>query len=141
MTYRIELARDDSKVWIARCQDVPGFHTYGRSLRQVRNRSREALALWVDDAPSAELEFRYHLPKEWRDVASEYKRARSRATDAEAQAQALATAAASELTDNGQLSMRDAAELLGLSHQRVQQLVSEPRRRTRSQSDRRASAG
>jgi DNA-directed RNA polymerase specialized sigma24 family protein len=100
---------------------------------------QEALSLWVDDAPSAELEFQYHLPKDWRDVASGYKRARARAADAEAQAQALATAAAFELIDGGQLSMRDAAELLGLSHQRVQQLVSKPRRRL-SQRGRRASA-
>ena len=140
MIYRIHLERDDGRAWIARCPDVPGFHTYGRSLRQVRNRAREALALWVDDAPTAELEFRYHIPKEWRDIASEYKRARTRATDAETQAKALATAAASELTDGGQLSMRDAAELLGLSHQRVQQLVSGRGRRSGSQRGRRVSA-
>ena len=46
---------------------------------------------------------------------------------AETEAQVLAGAVASELTRDGGLSLRDAAELLGLSHQRVQQLVTQHR--------------
>lgn len=127
MTYRIHLERDTSGAWIARCPDVPGFHTYGRSLRQVRNRAREALGLWVDDADSAELEFRYHFPSEWTEAIRAYQQARTIATNAERQAQIIAGYVASDLTGHHQLSMRDAAELLGLSHQRVQQLVTERR--------------
>lgn len=125
--YRVHLERDDTGAWIARCPDVPGFHAHGRSLRQVRNRTLEALALWVDDAGTEELEFRYHLPRGWREAMRACRQARNRATDAERQAQALAAAVASELTGSAQLSMRDTAELLGLSHQRVQQLVTERR--------------
>ena len=124
-TYRIHLERDESGAWVARCPGLPGFHTYGRSLRQTRNRAREALSLWVDDADDADLEFRYHLPNGWREATSEYRSARTRAINAERKAQVLAAGVANYLTVIHGLSMRDAAELLGLSHQRVQQLTAE----------------
>jgi predicted RNase H-like HicB family nuclease len=126
-TYAIHLERDESGAWIARSPDVPGFHTYGRSLRQTRNRVREALGLWVDDADAAELEYRYHFPREWRQAMRVYQEARATAISTERQAQAIAGAVASDLTRHHGLSMRDSAELLGLSHQRIQQLVTERR--------------
>jgi predicted RNase H-like HicB family nuclease len=124
-TYRIELERDESGTWIVRSPDVPGFHTYGRSLRQARNRAREALSLWVEDADAAGLEFQYHLPKQWREATRGFRQARTRAIEAERAAQIRATDAANYLTAVCGLSLRDTAELLGLSHQRVQQLIVE----------------
>jgi len=124
-TYKIHLERDESGAWIVRSPDVPGFHTYGRSLRQAKNRAREALALWVEDADDAELEFQYHLPKRWREATRDFRQARTRAIDAEREAQALAGDVAHYLTAVCGLSLRDSAELLDLSHQRVQQLIAE----------------
>jgi predicted RNase H-like HicB family nuclease len=57
MTYTVKIERDESGAWIARVPEVPGCHTYGRSLRQAKHRIREALSLWVDDADRAELHF------------------------------------------------------------------------------------
>ncbi|MGI8615567.1 MAG: type II toxin-antitoxin system HicB family antitoxin [Actinomycetota bacterium] len=124
-TYKIHLERDANGAWIVRSPDVLGFHTYGRSLRQARNRAREALSLWIEDADDAELEFQYHLPKQWREATREFRQARTRAINAEREAQALASDVANYLTAACGLSLRDAAELLGLSHQRVQQLITE----------------
>ena len=124
-TYRIDLERDENGAWSVRSPDVPGFHTYGRSLRQARNRAREALSVWVEDADDAELEFRYRLPKQWREATRGSRQARTRAIDTEREAQARATEVAHYLTAVCGLSLRDAAELLGLSHQRVQQLIAE----------------
>ena len=124
-TYRIDLERDESGAWIVRSPDVPGFHTYGRSLRQARNRTREALSLWVEDAADADLEYRYHLPRGWREATRKLQRARTRASTAEREAQDLATEVANYFTDVCGLSLRDTADLLDLSHQRVQQLVAE----------------
>jgi predicted RNase H-like HicB family nuclease len=124
-TYRIHLGRDENGAWIVRSPDVPGFHTYGRSLRQARNRAREALSLWIEDADDAELEFQYHLPKRWREATREFRQARTRAINAEREAQALASDVANYFTAVCGLSLRDAADLLGLSHQRVQQLITE----------------
>ena len=124
-TYRIDLERDESGAWIVRSPDVPGFHTYGRSLRQARNRTREALSLWVEDAADADLEYRYQLPRGWREATRKLQRARTRASTAEREAQDLATEVANYFTDVCGLSLRDTADLLDLSHQRVQQLVAE----------------
>lgn len=81
--------------------------------------------MWVEDADDAELEFQYHLPKQWREATRGFRRARTRAINAERDAQAHATDVANYLTAVCGLSLRDAAELLGLSHQRVQQLIAE----------------
>ena len=124
-TYKIHLERDENGTWIVRSPDVPGFHTYGRSLRQAKNRAREALSLWDEDVDDAELEFQYHLPKRWREATRAFGQARTRAIDAESEARALATDVANYLTAACGLSLRDAAELLGISHQRVQQLVAD----------------
>lgn len=56
--YRVDLERDETGAWIAGFPDVPGAHTYGRTLRQARGRIREALALWASDAATAELDER-----------------------------------------------------------------------------------
>ena len=124
-THKIHLERDENGTWIVRSPDVPGFHTYGRSLRQAKNRAREALSLWIEDADDAELEFQIHLPKQMREATRGFRQARTRAINAEREAQALASDVASYLTAACGLSLRDAADLLGLSHQRVQQLIAE----------------
>jgi len=56
-------------------------------------------------------------------VAKRSNRARREAERASARAQQQLAIAAIELTELG-LSRRDVAELLGLSHQRVQQIVA-----------------
>ena len=122
-TYAVRLDRDQGGAWLARCIDVPGCHTYGRSLRQARSRIREALSLWVEDADTAELEFRYHFPAGWREAVDACRQTRARAIDAEKEALAIAAVVASELTQHQGLSMRDVAEMIGISHQRVQQIV------------------
>jgi predicted RNase H-like HicB family nuclease len=126
MTYRVEIARDGSGAWIARVPSVPGCHTYGRTLDQARRRIREALSLWVADAERAELEFRIRLPSEVRAELGRARRARERSTRAQRDAHAATVRAAEDLTRIG-LSLRDAAELLDLSYQRVHQLVAERR--------------
>ncbi|MBI4259862.1 MAG: type II toxin-antitoxin system HicB family antitoxin [Actinobacteria bacterium] len=124
MTYRVDVRRDETGAWIADVPDVPGCHSYGRTLRQVRTRIREALALWVDDAESAELDWRVHLPAEARGELRAAHTSRERASQAQEEAQARVASAAQELVGRFGLSLRDAAELMGLSHQRVQQVLA-----------------
>lgn len=127
MSYTVKIDRDQSGSWIARVPDVPGCHTYGRSLRQAKRRIREALSLWVDDADEADLEFDIRLPTEIRRKVAASRHAREVAASAQREATEKVGLKALELVRHDGLSVRDAADLLGLSHQRVQQLVSSPR--------------
>ena len=101
---------------------IPGCHTYGRTLRQAETRIREALALWLDRDPDG-LEIASEWPPELEDVATKVSQARRDAA-ASAQAAGAATAEAAKKLDRMGLSRRDTADVLGISHQRVQQLLA-----------------
>lgn len=121
-TYVAVYERDSvDDAWNVRIDGLEGCQTYGRSLRQAQARIREALGLWLDRDPS-ELRIEDQMPAKLAAVAKRANRARLDAERAGAKAQEQVAGAAKALTDLG-LSRRDAAELLGLSHQRVQQLV------------------
>ena len=120
--YRVVLERDESGAWIATVPSVPGCHTHGRSLVEARRRIREALALWVDDTTTAELVDDAHLPPEAAAAVRRSITAREKLVAARDAAGSATTEAARGLVDAG-LGVRDAAYLLGLSHQRVQQLL------------------
>ncbi len=111
----------DDHAWNVRIKGVTGCQTYGRSLRQAQSRIREALALWLDVAP-ADLSIRDQFPTSLASVADDVARARTAAERAGIKAQQQTIEAVRALTHLG-LSRRDAAELLGLSHQRVHQLL------------------
>lgn len=116
-SYRVVYELDESGHWIARVPRVKGCHTYGRSLSEARSRIREALSLFVDHAKRAELVDDIRLPAAMRRLVAAYQVARGRAERERKQADTAARRLA------GRLSRRDAAELLSLSHQRVQQLA------------------
>lgn len=123
MRFNVVVERGSDGVWLARIPKVRGCHTYGRALGQTRERIREALSLWVDDADSAELNFDVRLPAKIRTELERAHTARARSSDAANEAKEALRTVAADLTSSLALSRRDAAELLGLSHQRVQQLL------------------
>jgi predicted RNase H-like HicB family nuclease len=47
--------RDDLGWWVASIREVRGCHSQGRTIDEARQRVREALGLFVDDAESATL--------------------------------------------------------------------------------------
>lgn len=121
-TYVAVYQRDEhDDAWNVHIKGVPGCQTYGRSLRQAQSRIREALALWLD-VDAASLTVRDQVPAAVRAVADGVAKARRTADRAGAEARQRTVHAVKQLTELG-LSRRDAAELLGLSHQRVQQLL------------------
>jgi predicted RNase H-like HicB family nuclease len=122
--YRVVIERDETGAWIAHVRGVRGCHTYGRTLDQVRRRIREALSLWVDDAETAELMEEIRLPSDARQAIQRSSAARTRAEHGRENAQRATSAAAELLVARLGLGVRDAGELLGLSYQRVQQLLS-----------------
>lgn len=116
-SYRVVYELDESGHWIATVPRVRGCHTYGRSLSEARARIREALGLFVADAARARLTDDVRLPADMRRLVDRFRAARERAERGRMEADAAARRLASRL------SRRDAAELLDISHQRVQQLV------------------
>ncbi|OFW03562.1 MAG: hypothetical protein A3H96_20215 [Acidobacteria bacterium RIFCSPLOWO2_02_FULL_67_36] len=120
----VTYARDESGWWVASIREVRGCHTQGRTVDEARRRIREALALFVDDAASAKLIDNVKLPATAVKAIRAYATLRKRA-DQEDRRAALAARRAVRLLRGGKLKMsaRDAARLLGVSHQRVHQLA------------------
>lgn len=112
----------DEDVWLVHIRGVDGCQTYGRSIRQAEARIREALATWLDRNPD-ELTITPQLPDNVAALASQVSQARREAERAGTEAQQATADAVRRLTKMG-LSRRDAADLLGISHQRVQQLLA-----------------
>lgn len=121
-TYVAIYERDpETDAWNVRIDGLEGCQTYGRSLRQAQHRVREALAAWLDQEPDG-LRIRDELPGSLARLAQSVAEARADAERAGTKAQQQTAKAVRALTEQG-LSRRDAAELLGVSHQRVQQLL------------------
>jgi predicted RNase H-like HicB family nuclease len=112
----------EGDAWLVHVKDIDGCQTYGRSLRQAEDRIREALAVWLD-RDADDLTITPEWPSDLVSVASEATRARSAASEAAERATSTMTKAAKRLDRMG-LSRRDAADILGISHQRVQQLLA-----------------
>jgi predicted RNase H-like HicB family nuclease len=120
--------RDAGGWWVASVPSVAGCHTQGRTLAQARERLKEALAASVEgDLP--EVIEKLRLPKDALVVLRDFKSSREAAAGAAERAAALTQRAAVVLTRDVHVSLRDAAELLGLSHQRIAQILEERRER------------
>jgi predicted RNase H-like HicB family nuclease len=111
----------ESDAWLVHIKGIDGCQTYGRTLRQAEARILEALALWLDREPEG-LVISPRWPEDLVEIASEVLEARDTAA-ATAQKAGATTAKAAKKLDRMGLSRRDAADVLGISHQRVQQLL------------------
>jgi predicted RNase H-like HicB family nuclease len=121
-TYKVVYEMDESGCWIATVPSVKGCHTYGRSINEARERVREALALFAKDAARARLADDIRLPANVRSLLAREMAVRLQAEREHERLLVLRSRAVATLTEDLGLSLRDAGELLGISHQRVQQL-------------------
>lgn len=133
--YVAEVERDDAGNWIASVPALRGVHTHARTLAGLRRYLQDAIALWIEvgraDAGERDpevardtinVELRLKLPPGVKRAAETARRSRERASAAE-YAAARATREAAQALVRAGLSRRDAAEVLRLSHQRVDQLL------------------
>ncbi len=128
MSYTAVFERDPDGRWTVDVPEVRGCHSYGRTIAQARERVREALALFVDDADTADLRDDVRLPRDLTRQIQTARELRERLADDEAAmvaAQAVAVAALRKM----KLGHRDAGHLLGLSFQRIHQLEKRGARR------------
>jgi predicted RNase H-like HicB family nuclease len=125
-TYRVAYERDEPGWWVASVRGVRGCHTQGRTVDEARRRIVEALNLFVDNARTAAIVDDVKLPTGAARAVRAYATLRKKAEQEDRRA-ALAARRAVRMLRGGRLKMsaRDAARLLGLSHQRVHQLTQE----------------
>ena len=123
-TYTARLEREKDGRWTVELEEQPRIHTWGKTVDQALARMREAAALWFQtDENQIELVPHPVLPKTARRTVEQAREAREQARNADRRAVEQTRKAASALTNRG-ISMRDAAAILGISHQRVHQLLT-----------------
>jgi len=129
-TFNVRYTPDDNGTWLVEVLSSPesepiGVYTHGRTLTKAEANAREALAAWfdVDDLESFELLPTINLEPALISKAVEAKAKRDAVRVAEAEAAQLTTEVVMDLARSG-LSTRDIAYILGISFQRVQQLLA-----------------
>ena len=109
--------------WALDVEGVGGAHTQVRRIDQAEEMAREAIAGVLEIAPATfEVVVVPEVPVAVRTMVSEVTKARSDAARAQDTAAQLTRDAAQRLVEQG-LTVRDAGVLLGVSHQRIAQLV------------------
>jgi predicted RNase H-like HicB family nuclease len=119
--YKATAERDEAGWWVATVRGVPGVHAQGRTLKQVRERAQEALEAAKPGAVVSHFELR---PPALQAMLRQVDEARKRHVKSGAEVQNLLRRAARKLKARG-VGRRDSGELLGMSFQRVQQLIEE----------------
>ena len=123
-TYTARLEREDDGRWSVELEEEPRVHTWGKTIDQALTRMSEAAALWFQtDEASIDLVPKPVLPKTTDRTVEQARKAREQARNADRLAIEQTRKAAAALTSRG-ISMRDAAAILGISHQRVHQLLA-----------------
>ena len=122
-TIQVKFTQEGSD-WLVEDLDEPRIHSFGRTVAKARANIIDAAALWYEIDPEAVevipvFAFGDDLPR----ILDQLSQARVEYSAVEDQVRALTDAAVRELLRR-HVSMRDAAEILGLSHQRIQQIAA-----------------
>lgn len=124
-SYIVRYERDEDGWWVASVKGVSGCHTQGKTIQQSRVRIREALGLFIEDSENVDLIDDIFLPTKARNLVKTVLETRERIEADSVKLQKATLDAARTLTNDIGVSMRDAGDILGLSHQRIHQLTSQ----------------
>jgi predicted RNase H-like HicB family nuclease len=122
-SYTVRYERDETGWWVASVPSVKGCHTQGRSIKQARTRIREALGLFISNASDVELIDDVKLPVHVLKLVKQTIDDRKTADIAASNLVKAQIKAAEMLTRKLGVSVRDAGEVLGISYQRVAQIL------------------
>lgn len=123
------------KTYTARCQrsgdwwaisvpELKGVNTEARRLEKAEAMVRDAIALFLDvPTDSFEVTIEPILPRELQKKVGRARKVRGEAEVLQAEAATVSAAVAADLVQGAHLTVRDAGRVLGLSHQRIAQLL------------------
>jgi predicted RNase H-like HicB family nuclease len=119
--YTAVYERDPDGRWTVKVPEVKGCHSCGRTIDQARERIREALGLFVDDADDAEIVDDVELPV---NVARQVKAAKALREQVLIGERRMVLAQCSAVQELRAMALghRNTGQILGLSHQRILQL-------------------
>lgn len=118
-TYRATVSREDPW-WVAEVEGVGA--TESKKIAELEDMVKDLIVSMLDlDAPEFEVIWDYDLPDHAAEALKDYLTAREERNAAEKRYNESAERAAVAL-DRAKMSTREAAQLMNLSHQRVQQL-------------------
>lgn len=122
--YRVEAERSGDW-WAITVPSLSGLFSQAKRLDQVEATAREAIAMMldIDESSVGPVEVTATPPASVVDLIEELKKSVAIATEASTAAAAARREVAQLLHDEG-LPLRDVGELLGLSHQRVSQILA-----------------
>lgn len=126
-TYKAIAERDEAGWWNATVPDVPGAFTQAKRLALLGPRVAEAIAAMqeLDDADGITVELVPRLPGPVEQDIRRARRLRAEADHVATESSEASRRAARLLVGEMRLTVRDAGELLGVSPQRIAQLVKD----------------
>ena len=130
--YRVSAERNERGWWIVRVLDFRHVVTQARRASEIEEMARDVIALLEEVPPdSFDLDIRHHVSGDLDEDIAEVRRLRREADDLAARSRDATADVARRLHDAG-LSGREIGALLGIAHQRAQQILAAgPRARRR----------
>lgn len=124
--YRISAQRNERGWWIVRVLDFRHVVTQARRASEIEEMARDVIALLEDVPPdSFDVDITHRVAGDLDDDIAEARRLRREADDLSARSREATADAARRLRDAG-LSVREIGALLGIAHQRAQQILAAP---------------
>jgi len=121
-TYRV-IATQEERFWLLSVPELDVV-TQARTLDRAEATVRDLIAVWLDvPADSFAVEVEPRLNDEWTKLLRETRDARTTADKASARASEMLRTSVTTLHDAG-LSEREVGSLVGISYQRVQQVLA-----------------
>ncbi len=122
-TYRV-VATQEERFWLLSVPELDVV-TQAKTLDRAEATVRDLIAVWLDvPSDSFAVEIEPRLDDEWMKLLRDTRDARATADRASARASELLRTSVTTLHDAG-LSAREVGSLVGVSYQRVQQLLAE----------------
>jgi predicted RNase H-like HicB family nuclease len=127
-SYTAHCVREDGW-WIVTVPEIDGEFTHARRLDQVIDLVSDAIALWLEVEPDS---FDVVIEADVQGISAveEATEARRAAEDAKLRASVTTATAVVELFQGGLLPLRDIGTLVGISHQRVAQILDDAKERS-----------